>query len=115
MNRKRIEFFIIILQLADILVHLLTNQFELTRVISNGLVIAWVLFIQLKIHKIFFNLVTSITLSIYIIFNGLFVLENGIINPNNLSLRLPLILFVLLTIILVIILTIKETYERKRM
>ena len=115
MNHKRIGMLIIVIQILDIIIHLLTNQFELTRVISNGCVIAWVLLLQFNVHKIVFNLVTSITLSIYIILNGLFLLENGLVNPNNQSLRIMLFMFVLSTIILVIILTIKETYERKRM
>ncbi len=115
MNHKRIGMLIIVIQIMDIIIHLLTNQFELTRVISNGCVIAWVLLLQFNVHKIVFNLVTSITLSIYIILNGLFLLENGLVNPNNQSLRIMLFMFVLSTIILVIILTIKETYERKRM
>ncbi len=115
MNHKRIGMLIIVIQIMDIIIHLLTNQFELTRVISNGCVIAWVYLLQFNVHKIVFNLVTSITLSIYIILNGLFLLENGLVNPNNQSLRIMLFMFVLSTIILVIILTIKETYERKRM
>ncbi len=115
MNHKRIGMLIIVIQIMDIIIHLLTNQFELTRVISNGCVIAWVLLLQFNVHKIVFNLVTSITLSIYIILNGLFLLENGLVNPNNQSLRIMLFMFVLSTLILVIILTIKETYERKRM
>lgn len=115
MNHKRIGTLIIVIQIMDIIIHLLTNQFELTRIISNGCVIAWVLLLQFNVHKIVFNLVTSITLSIYIILNGLFLLENGLVNPNNQSLRIMLFMFVLSTIILVIILTIKETYERKRM
>lgn len=115
MNHKRIGVLIVVIQIMDIIIHLLTNQFELTRVISNGCVIAWVLLLQFNVHKIVFNLVTSITLSIYIILNGLFLLENGLVNPNNQSLRIMLFMFVLSTIILVIILTIKETYERKRM
>ena len=115
MNHKRIGMLIIVIQILDIIIHLLTNQFELTRVISNGCVIAWVLLLQFNVHKIVFNLVTSITLSIYIILNGLFLLENGLVNPTNQSLRIMLFMFVLSTIILVIILTIKETYERKRM
>lgn len=115
MNNKRIGTIIILIQILDIIIHLLTNQFELTRVISNGCVIAWVLFIQLNVHKIIFNLVTTITLSIYIILNGLFLLENGWVNPTNQSLRIMLFMFVLFTILLVLVLTIKETYERKRM
>lgn len=115
MNHKRIGVLIVVIQIMDIIIHLLTNQLELTRVISNGCVIAWVLLLQFNVHKIVFNLVTSITLSIYIILNGLFLLENGLVNPNNQSLRIMLFMFVLSTIILVIILTIKETYERKRM
>ena len=115
MNNKRISTLIIIIQCLDIFIHLFTNQFELIRVLSNGLVIAWVILIQLKVHTFVFNLITTITLSIYIILNGLFLLENGIVNPNNQSLRIALFIFVLSTIILVLMQYIKETYERKRM
>lgn len=114
-GNKGITYIIIAIQILDILVHLLTNQFELIRVISNTVVILWVIILQLNLHKIVLNLLTTIMISIYIILNGLFLLANGIYNPNNQSLRIPLLLFVLSSVILIFVRYIKVIFEPKRM
>lgn len=112
---KILGYTLISIQVLDILTHVLTNQFEMIRVISNFCVIGWVLLQFTSFHRRVFNLLTSVTLSIYIILNALFIFENGLINLTTQSVRLPLILFVSLTLLLMIVLIIRRTYEPKRM
>lgn len=112
---KALSYALIFIQLLDILLHSLTNQFEMIRVISNCIVIGWVLILSVSINKAVLKLFTTVSFSIYIILNGLFVFENGIVNPITQTVRLPLLVFVLMTVLLMIILIIKEIYGSKRM
>lgn len=111
---KKLGYALISIQILDILVHVLTNQFEMIRVISNCCVIGWVLIYFTSVNRVVLKLISSVTLCIYIILNVLFLFENGIVNPITQGVRLPLILFVLLTCILMFVIIMRRTYEQKR-
>lgn len=111
---KKLGYALISIQILDILVHVLTNQFEMIRVISNCCVIGWVLIYFTSVNRVVLKLISSVTLCIYIILNVLFLFENGIVNPITQGVRLPLILFVLLTCILMFVIIMRRMYEQKR-
>jgi len=109
---------IIFLQLFDILIHLFTNQFELIRVQSNIIILLWVFYLYIRPNSLSLKLITTLSISIYLILNFIFIFEYGIINPNDNSLRILLILLIVLTSILVFLrytlinLDVKENYEK---
>lgn len=98
---NRLSLAIILLQLFDILLHLLTNQFELIRVQSNIIILLWVFYLYIKPHSLSLKIITTISISIYLILNFLFIFEYGIINPIDNSIRVILFVLILLTCILV--------------
>lgn len=112
-SRNWISYSIFIIQCLDILIHLLTNQFELIRVIASLLIMGWVLLFKSYTNKNLIKPITSMTLSIYIILNTLFIFENGWINPSNQRIRYLLFGFIVVTVILVLIeysIHVKENY-----
>jgi hypothetical protein len=113
-----LSFVIIFLQLFDIVIHLFTNQFELIRVQSNIIVILWVFYLNIKPNSLSQKLITTLSISIYLILNFLFIFEYGIINPNDNNIRFVLIVLIVFTSILVFLRYIlinhgvKENYEK---
>lgn len=97
MYKYGLSFLLIGIQILDILMHLITNQFEIIRAQSNIIIIMWSFFLFIPTRKFSRNIVSTISISIYLILNALFLFQYGMINPNNDSLRIALLLFVGLT------------------
>jgi hypothetical protein len=117
-SMNMLSLVIILLQLFDILIHLLTNQFELIRVQANIIILLWVFYINIKTNSASLKLITTLTISIYLILNFLFIFEYGIINPYDNSIRIVLMILIVSTSILVFLryiqinLGVKENYEK---
>ncbi len=86
--------FITFIQIVDATVHILTNQAELLRIISNFLIVVWLYVLVSKKNK---NINIGVV-STYIIFNLIFLIMNGF--TNNGDPRLFLYIAVSLTSIL---------------
>ena len=71
--------FITFIQIFDTTVHILTNQAELLRIISNFLIVVWLYVLMSKKNK---NINIGVV-STYIIFNSLFLVLNGFTNNGN--------------------------------
>ena len=86
--------FITFIQIVDATVHILTNQAELLRIITNFLIVVWLYVLVSKKNK---NINIGVV-STYIIFNLIFLIMNGF--TNNGDPRLFLYIAVSLTSIL---------------
>ena len=71
--------FITFIQIVDATVHILTNQAELLRIISNFLIVVWLYVLMSKKNK---NINIGVV-STYIIFNFIFLVLNGFTNDGN--------------------------------
>ena len=71
--------FITFIQIVDTTVHILTNQAELLRIISNFLIVVWLYVLMNKKNK-YINIGV---VSTYIIFNFIFLVLNGFTNNGN--------------------------------
>ena len=71
--------FITFIQIIDTTVHILTNQAELLRIISNFLIVVWLYVLMSKKNK---NINIGVV-STYIIFNFIFLVLNGFTNNGN--------------------------------
>ena len=71
--------FITFIQIVDATVHILTNQAELLRIISNFLIVVWLYVLMSKKNKI----INIGVVSTYIIFNFIFLVLNGFTNDGN--------------------------------
>jgi hypothetical protein len=71
--------FITFIQIVDTTVHILTNQAELLRIISNFLIVIWLYVLMSKKNK---NINIGVV-STYIIFNFIFLVLNGFTNNGN--------------------------------
>ena len=71
--------FITFIQIVDATVHILTNQAELLRIISNFLIVVWLYVLMSKKNK---NINIGVV-STYIIFNFIFLVLNGFTNNGN--------------------------------
>lgn len=103
LNKKRItdkygvSFLIIVIQIVDVFTHALTNQLEMIRVQSNIVIVLWTIFLYLKTSKFSNRLLSTLSISIYLILNFLFIFQFGIINQYSGDYRIALILFVIST------------------
>lgn len=103
LNKKRImdkygvSFLIIVIQIVDVFTHALTNQLEMIRVQSNIVIVLWTIFLYLKTSKFSKRLLSTLSISIYLILNFLFIFQFGIINQYSGDYRIALILFVIST------------------
>ncbi len=82
---------ILVIQIVDILIHVLSNQIEPLRIIANLIIIIWVL--AIKENKYDWPIV-----SIFLALNAVFLVQNGVLNEGE-----PRIFFsisILLTFIL---------------
>lgn len=86
------------IQILDILVHAITYQLELVRVQSNIVILMWIGYTLIQTRIVSKALITTISISIYLIINMLFIVQYGLINPNNGQYRIALFIFVILTI-----------------
>jgi len=100
-----ISILIISIQILDIIVHFLTNQLETIRVQSNIVIMMWTIFLFIQTRALSKSIITTISISIYLILNLLFIFQNGIVNSQSGDFRIALIMFVLLTISLAFIQT----------
>ena len=71
--------FIAFIQIVDATIHILTNQAELLRIISNFLIVVWLYVLMSKKNK---NINIGVV-STYIIFNFIFLVLNGFTNNGN--------------------------------
>ena len=104
---KAFSIGIIIIQLFDIVIHAATDQLEPLRVVSNLIIMVWIV-IVLKgkfIERIFPLALGSI--GFYLVFNLIFLIREGMTNPNTGEARTMLFLLVLLTTVLSIVLIIQ--------
>lgn len=98
MYKYGISFLIISIQILDVFTHALTNQLELIRVQSNIVIVLWTIFLYLKTSKFSKRLLSTLSISIYLILNALFIFQFGIINQQSGDYRIALIMFVILTV-----------------
>lgn len=97
MYKYGISFLIIVIQILDVLTHALTNQLEMIRVQSNIVIVLWTIFLYLRTSKFSKRLLSTLSISIYLILNLLFIFQFGIINQQSGDYRVALIIFVILT------------------
>lgn len=96
---------ITLIQIFDLAIHLLTGQIEIIRIVSNLVIFGLVYLLYTNIiigKKAFWGLAAYLLLNIY------FILENGYVNPNTNSLRLPLLVFLFATLFTTTILILKS-------
>lgn len=97
LHKYGISYLIIVIQIMDMLMHLLTNQFEIIRVQSNIVIIVWIFFLFIPTHQLIRNAASTMSISIYLILNGVFLFQYGINNSTNDGIRIALFMFVILT------------------
>jgi len=97
MYKYGISFLIIVIQILDVFTHALTNQLEMIRVQSNIVIVLWTIFLYLRTSKFSKRLLSTLSISIYLILNLLFIFQFGIINQQSGDYRVALIIFVILT------------------
>jgi len=100
-----VSILIISVQLLDIIVHFLTNQLEMIRVQSNIVIMLWTIFLFMQTRLFSKRIITTISISIYLILNLLFIFQFGLVNSNSGDLRIALLVFVLVTVVLAFIQT----------
>ncbi len=85
---------ILLIQVFDIVIHVATNQIEPLRITSNLIIFAWIALIMSG--KFIDNLfqTTGVFLFAYLACNGLFLVREGVTNPNQGG-QLRVVLFVL--------------------
>lgn len=98
MYKYGISFLIISIQILDVFTHALTNHLEMIRVQSNIVIVLWTIFLYLKTSKFSKRLLSTLSISIYLILNVLFIFQFGIINQQSGDYRIALIMFVILTV-----------------
>ena len=89
---------LIVFQIIDIAVHVATGQIEPLRITSNAVITLGVfsaIFVPTRASLI----ILSSGLA-YLALNVVFLLHEGLINPNNGSLRIPLFVFVIGSLLL---------------
>ena len=67
------------IQVVDVTVHILSDQVEPLRIAANIAVIAWALVSALNLSK----KQTMVNLSVFIVLNLIFLLQNGIANDGS--------------------------------
>ena len=67
------------IQVVDVTVHILSDQVEPLRIAANIAVIAWALVSALNLSK----KQTMVNLSVFIVLNLVFLLQNGIANDGS--------------------------------
>ena len=85
------------LQVLDVGLHIVTDQFELIRAISNGIAAGGAILILFAARR--GRAIGGAAGITYLALNGVFLVQNGITNPATDALRLPLFGFVAFTLI----------------
>ncbi|MEY2846824.1 MAG: hypothetical protein RL076_2370 [Chloroflexota bacterium] len=88
---------LVYVSVADVLLHALTQQFEITRAIAALLLVLWVE--AWRSHR----WVGWLVVSFYLVVNAWFVLDAGIVNPSTATLRLPWLIIVVVSLVLSIV------------
>lgn len=97
---------ILVIQVIDIAIHAATQQIETLRVASNLLILAWVAVVMLGKIREKFTVVASSTIGTYLALNVIFLLREGLTNPNQGGeLRVMLFVLVGVTVVLSSVLT----------
>ena len=93
---KALGIGIAILQVLDIAVHAATDQLEILRVSSNGVILLW---LAVVVFGKFKSKVPAIgAIGMYLLLNLIFLAREGVTNPEQGGgLRVALFLFVILT------------------
>jgi len=73
------KYLILIIQITDIVLHVISDQAELLRILANLIIIAWVLIFYNKKS----NQLNWTILGIYLIFNFLFLNLRGLSNNGD--------------------------------
>jgi len=73
------KYLILIIQLTDIALHVISDQAELLRILANLMIIAWVL----KFYKSNRNQFNWTIIGIYLIFNFSFLYLRGLSNDGD--------------------------------
>ncbi len=73
------KYLILIIQLTDIALHVISDQAELLRILANLMIIAWVL----KFYKSNSNQFNWTIIGIYLIFNFSFLYLRGLSNDGD--------------------------------
>lgn len=83
---------------VDIALHVATGQFEVIRLASNIIAV----FGAMAVHVASKRALSAVLVSGagYILFNAVFLAQNGLTNPSTGNLRLPLFAFVFITLFL---------------
>lgn len=74
---------IVLVQVFDIAVHVGTNQIEPIRIASNLVVLVWTAAVMAGRINTRFALTAGGTILVYLAFNILFLLREGLTNPNQ--------------------------------
>jgi len=100
---------IIIVQLFDVAVHILSGQVEPIRIASNMLVMFWVSFATFLLYP-FSQKISFAVLLIYFLLNLIFLLNNGLLNNGNP--RVVFFILIALTLLLSVLLIKKKTTSK---
>jgi hypothetical protein len=73
------KYLILIIQITDIVLHVISDQAELLRILANLMIIAWVL----KFYKSNRNQFNWTIIGIYLIFNFSFLYLRGLSNDGD--------------------------------
>ena len=85
-------------QLIDVLVHIATGQPELIRMLASALLVLGA--IAATRSRRYYMVILIAAGAAYLLLNFLFVSENGVTNPANGNLRIPLLVFVVVSLLL---------------
>jgi hypothetical protein len=92
---------IALIQLVDVFIHAATGQFEIIRVVSNLIILLWLVVIMLNWYKTKFLQISISSIGLYVILNFMFLAKEGLTNPEQGgNLRIMLFLLVFLTVTL---------------
>lgn len=93
---------IFFIQIFDIAVHVLSNQVELIRILSNILIMVWIIsqvFLSLSMNRV----IGIGALTIYLILNIIFLFLEGMLNPYG-GYRIVFFILIVMTSLLSILL-----------
>ena len=103
---------IVVIQLFDIAIHATTDQLEPLRVVSNLIILAWVLAMMSGKLSEKIKSGTLGSIGAYLGLNIIFLALEGVTNPNQAGeLRVMLFLLVILTVVLSTLLTILSRHN----
>ncbi len=87
---------IIVIQLFDIVIHVASGQAEPLRILSNLVIIGWLLLYNQLAPR--FSQLSLVAIAVYLLLNAIFLFQHGVTNAG--SPRIVMFVLVLLTTIL---------------